>query len=281
MLTSHSSIVSEVIRVLVIVFGALIMAVGLNLFLEPANVFASGATGIAQIIAGFLPLSTGVLLFLINVPIAMLGWFKVGRLFTFYSFLHVALTTFFLDLIPITELSGDILLNSVFGGAITAAGAAVALKWGASAGGLDIVALVLARMGDRPVGSYFMLLNGVIVIAAGFLYNWESALYTLVTLYVGSRVIDTIHTRHVKLTALIVTKNPDEMRDAIHENLTRGITRIPARGGFDASEKEILMTVITRYEMYTLQQVVQEADPEAFTNIINTTTVFGLFRKDD
>ncbi|WP_091660980.1 YitT family protein [Alteribacillus iranensis] len=271
----------EIQKVIVIILGAIIMAVGLNLFLIPANVFASGATGIAQILAALLPLSTGVFLFLLNLPIAILGWVKVGKLFTFYSFLHVALTTFFLELIPVVELSQDILLNGVFGGVITAVGAASALKWGASAGGLDIIALVLARMSDRPVGVYFFGLNGAIVLAAGVLFNWESALYTLVTLYVSSRVIDTIHTRHVKVTAFIVTKRPDELREAIHKHITRGITRIPAKGGFDATEKEVLMIVITRYELYALEQVINEIDENAFTNIVNTAGIYGLFRKTD
>ncbi|SFE72707.1 Uncharacterized membrane-anchored protein YitT, contains DUF161 and DUF2179 domains [Alteribacillus iranensis] len=281
MITRHTTLMQEIQKVIVIILGAIIMAVGLNLFLIPANVFASGATGIAQILAALLPLSTGVFLFLLNLPIAILGWVKVGKLFTFYSFLHVALTTFFLELIPVVELSQDILLNGVFGGVITAVGAASALKWGASAGGLDIIALVLARMSDRPVGVYFFGLNGAIVLAAGVLFNWESALYTLVTLYVSSRVIDTIHTRHVKVTAFIVTKRPDELREAIHKHITRGITRIPAKGGFDATEKEVLMIVITRYELYALEQVINEIDENAFTNIVNTAGIYGLFRKTD
>ncbi|WP_240374823.1 YitT family protein [Bacillus piscicola] len=280
MITSSTTLMQEIQKVGVIILGAIIMALGLNLFLIPANVFASGATGIAQILAALLPLSTGVFLFILNIPIAVLGWVKVGKLFTFYSFLHVALTTFFLEIIPVVNLSEDILLNGVFGGVITAVGAAIALKWGASAGGLDIIALVLARLSDRPVGTYFFLLNGIIVLAAGLLFNWESALYTLVTLYVGSRVIDTIHTRHVKVTAFIVTKKPDELREAIHENITRGITRLPAKGGYDASEKEVLMIVITRYELFALQQVINEVDERAFTNIVNTAGIYGLFRKD-
>ncbi|WP_026699923.1 YitT family protein [Salibacterium aidingense] len=281
MITRNSTLFKEIQKVLIIVLSTFIMAIGLNMFLIPANVFANGATGIAQILAALFPFSTGIFLFLINIPIAVLGWYKVGKLFTFYSFLHVALTTFFLEIVPVEALSEDILLNGVFGGVITAVGAAVPLKWGASAGGLDIVALVLARVSDRPVGTYFFILNGIIVMTAGLLFDWESALYTLLALYVSSRVIDTIHTRHVKVTAMIVTKQPDILREAIHKHITRGITRIPAKGGYDYSEKEVLMIVITRYELFALKEVIEEVDPEAFTNIVNTAGIFGLFRKDD
>ncbi|WP_018921536.1 YitT family protein [Salsuginibacillus kocurii] len=280
MITRETTLWTELIKIGVIVIGAFGVAVGLNFFLIPADVFASGMTGIAQILAALLPLSAGILLFALNIPVAILGWKKVGRLFTFYSFMHVALTTFFLEVLPIYEISEDILLNAVFGGVISAAGAALPLKYGASAGGLDIIALVLARMSDRPVGTYFFLLNAMIVLAAGALFDLEEALYTLVAIYVTSRVIDAIHTRHVKLTAMIVTKNADEVREAVHEHITRGITRMPAKGGYDANDKEVLMIVITRYELYTLKQIIEEVDPEAFTNVMNTSGIFGTFRKD-
>ncbi len=211
---------------------------------------------------------------------AILGWLKVGKSFTVYSFINVFLTTIFLELLPVQAFSPDIMLNSVFGGVIAAIGAGLALKWGASSGGLDIVALILARYSDRPVGTYFFLLNGIIVIASGFLFDAEKALYTLITLYVTSRVIDAIHTRHVKLTAMIVTKKAAELRAAIHQNITRGITRIPAKGGYHSDDKEVLMIVITRYELYDLKRIIAEVDPAAFTNIVQSSSIFGLFRKD-
>ncbi|TWI57192.1 YitT family protein [Halalkalibacter nanhaiisediminis] len=270
----------EMQKVVVITIGALFLAASLNFFLIPANVFASGFTGIAQILATVLPLSTGVLLFLLNIPVAILGWMKIGKSFTLYSFMSVALTTFFLELLPIKQFSPDILLNAVFGGVIAAIGAGLTLKWGASSGGVDIIALVLSRVSDRPVGIYFFMLNSLIVITSGLLFDPEKALYTLVALYATSRVIDAIHTRHVKLTAMVVTKRAEDLRKAIHERVTRGITRIPAKGGYTADDKEVLMIVLTRYELYDLKEVIQEVDPQAFTNIVETAGIFGLFRKE-
>ncbi|WP_227936782.1 YitT family protein [Alkalihalobacillus deserti] len=267
-------------KIIAVVVGAFFLAAGLNFFLIPANVFASGFTGVAQIIATVVPLSTGVLLFILNVPVAILGWMKIGKSFTIYSFLNVALTTFFLELLPVWKFSPDILLNAVFGGVILAIGAGIPLKWGSSSGGLDIIALILSRVSDRPVGIYFLGLNSVIVITSGLLFDPEKALYTLVTLYVTSRVIDAIYTRHVKLTAMIVTKNANRLREAIHERVTRGITRIPAKGGYTSESQEVLMIVITRYELYELKRVIQDVDPKAFTNIVETAGIFGFFRKE-
>lgn len=270
----------ELGKIVIVIVGSFLLAVALNLFLIPADVFASGFTGVAQLLSYVVPLSPGILLLLLNIPVAILGWLKIGKSFTIYSFTSVVLTTIFLEVIPVHAFSEDIMLNAVFGGVIVAAGAGLLLKWGASSGGLDIIVLVLARVTDRPVGSLFFIMNSVIVVASGLMLDPEKALFTLISIYVTSRFIDAIHTRYVKLTAMIVTKNANELNKAIHERLTRGITRIPAKGGYTSEEKEMLVIVITRYELYDLKNIVEEVDPAAFTNIVETASIFGLFRKD-
>ncbi|HZH59416.1 MAG TPA: YitT family protein [Metabacillus sp.] len=277
---------NETMKIIVVIIGAFLNAVGLNMFLIPANVYASGFTGIAQLLSSILEeyspffISTGVLLLLLNIPVAILGWLKVGKSFTLYSFLSVAATTFFLGIVPLHSFSEDILLNAVFGGVIVAVGVGITLKYGASTGGLDIIAMILSRMKDKPVGTYFFLFNSIIILTAGLLYGWEKALYTLVALYVSTRVIDAIHTRHAKLTAMIVTKKADSLKKAIHSRLVRGITMIPAKGAFTNEPKDMLIIVITRYELYDLEKIIKEEDPNAFTNIVQTTGIFGFFRKE-
>jgi len=219
-------------------------------------------------------------LLLLNIPVAILGWRKIGKSFTIYSFISVVLSSLFLSMIPVKQVSHDILLNAVFGGVIQAVGVGITLKWGASTGGVDIIAMVLSRMKDKPIGPYMFIFNGIIIITAGFLFGWEKALYTLVTLYTSTRVIDTIHTRHAKLTAMIITKKADEMKKAIHASLVRGITMIPAKGAFSNETRDMLMIVITRYELFDLERIIHDVDPNAFTNIVQTTGVYGFFRKE-
>lgn len=267
-------------KFVIVIIGAFLNAVAMNFFLIPADVYASGFAGVAQLIAKATPLSTGVLLFLLNVPVAILGWMKVGKSFTFFSFLSVLFMSLFLEIIPVTSYSDDILLNAVFGGVIAAIGVGITLKIGASTGGMDIVAMILSRIQDKPVGTYFFLLNGIIIVTAGWLHGWEKALYTLVNLYAATRVIDTIHTRHQKLTVMIVTKKTEELKFAIQQKLVRGITILPAKGAFSNEDKSMLMIVITRYELFDLQRVIQQNDPQAFTNVVQTAAVQGLFRKD-
>ncbi|WP_110929063.1 YitT family protein [Bacillus massiliglaciei] len=277
---------TELKKAVIVIIGALLNAVAMNLFLIPAKVYASGFTGLAQLlsslIGSFAPfnISTGILLFLLNIPVTIIAWKKVGKSFTFYSFLSVALMTLFMEIIPVTEVSKDILLNAVFGAVIAAVGVGITLKYGASTGGMDIIAMLLSRMKDRPVGTYLFILNGVIIVTAGMIYGAEKALYTLVTLYASTRVVDAIHTRHEKLTAMIITKKSEELRAAIHAKLVRGITVVPAKGAFTNEDKDMLLIVITRYELYDLEKIIQEVDPQAFTNIMETTGILGFFRRD-
>lgn len=279
-------VITEIRKIIAVLIGAVLNAMALNLFLIPANVYSSGFSGAAQlvskIVTDYTPftVSTGVLYFLFNIPVTIIAWKKVGKSFTIYSFISVLLMSLFLGIVPVKEVSDDILLNAVFGSVISAVGVGFTLKWGASTGGMDIVAMLLSRMKDRPVGTYIFALNSFIILSAGLLFGWEKALYTLVTLYVSTRVIDAIHTRHVKLTAMIITKKPEKLKKAIHAKLVRGITSINVKGGFTNEPKEMLMTVITRYELYDLERIIKEVDPGAFTNIIQTTGIFGFFRKD-
>jgi len=277
----------EAKRVVIVVCGALLNAIALNFFLIGANVYASGFTGAAQLLSSVFKdfigfdLSTGIILLILNIPVAILGWLKVGKGFTVYSALSVAFTTIFLEALPMVTVSDDIILNAVFGGVIGGTAVGITLKYGASTGGMDIVAMVLSRMKDRPIGSYFLVLNAIIIAMAGILYEPENALYTLLTLYVTTRVIDAIHTRHEKVTAMIITRKAKELQHGIHEKMVRGITILPAKGAYTEEDKDMLYLVITRYELYDLENIISEIDPNAFTNIVQTTGIFGFFRKDD
>ncbi|MBY7143083.1 YitT family protein [Virgibacillus sp. NKC19-3] len=276
----------EAKRIAIVIFGAALNAMSLNFFLIGANVYASGFTGAAQLTASIfndylgLGVTTGILLFVFNVPVFILGWFKVGKGFTVYSMVSVLFTTLFLEFIPVITFSDDIILNAVFGGVLAGAGVGLTLKLGASTGGMDIVAMLLSRMRDKPIGNYFLLLNAIIIVFAGIFYEPENALYTMLTLYVTTRIIDAIHTRHQKLTAMIITHKAVELQHEIHKTMVRGITILPARGAYTNTDQNMVYLVITRYELYDLERIIHEVDPKAFTNIVQTTGIFGVFRKD-
>lgn len=274
-------------KIFFIFFAAITSAVALNNFLIPSNIYAAGINGTSQLLSDVLSnnsgilIDTGVLILVFNIPIAILGWFKVGRNFTLYSFLTSILISMFTVILPINPLSTDPMMNALFGGIISGAGIGFALKYGFSTGGMDIISMVLAKTTGRSIGTLTFAMNLLIVSSAGFLYGWEYALYTLVSIYVMTKMIDTIHTSHQKVTAMIVTNEPDALVKVIHEKLIRGITIIPAKGAYSGMDRSILMVVITRYEMYELEQAVREADASAFVNFMETNKVLGEFWSSD
>lgn len=276
----------EAKRVAIVIIGALLNAISLNFFLIEANVYASGFTGAAQLLSSIfndflgVGLSTGILLAILNIPVLIMGWYKVGKGFTIYSLISVFFSTVFLEIIPLVEISSDIILNAVFGGVIAGIGVGITLKIGASTGGMDIVAMILSRLKDKPIGNYFLIMNTFIIAIAGIMYLPENALYTMLTLYVTTRVIDAIHTRYEKVTAMIVTKKTDELQEAIHKTMVRGITILPAKGAYTKADKSLMYLVVTRYELYDLERIINEVDPNAFTNIVETAGVYGFFRRD-
>src|SRR5690625_5065472 len=186
----------EIKRIVIVIIGSFLLALSLNFFLINANVYASGFAGAAQLLSSIfkdflsLDISTGVLLFVLNIPVLIIGWFKIGKGFTIYSILSVVFSTLFLEIVPIISLSDDIILNAVAGGVIGGIGVGISLKRGASTGGMDIVAMILSRLQDKPIGIYFLTLNAVIIFVAGILYEPENALYTMLTLYITTLVID-------------------------------------------------------------------------------------------
>jgi uncharacterized membrane-anchored protein YitT (DUF2179 family) len=284
-----ASAISELIKKSIIsICAAFLCALSMNLFLVPAHVYAAGINGAAQLISDLLldgmhiHLSISLLILILNLPIAILGWYKVGKSFTLFSFITVVLTSLFLTILPVHPLSSDILLNSIFGGMISAIGVGIALKYGISTGGLDIIAIFLTRRNrNASSGKYFLILNGVIIIIAGAVYEWQYALYTLISRFVNSYVIDMIHTKYQKLTVMTVTDQTERLIEAIQDQFDRGMTVIPSYGGFTGTKKSTLMVVISHYELYKMERLIKLIDPNAFTNILETNKIIGTFHTEE
>ncbi|MDF2607641.1 MAG: putative rane protein [Bacillales bacterium] len=272
-------------KLIVVMAGATIYALAMNLFLIPGKIYASGFAGVAQLLYSIgkeyfdITLSTGLLLLLFNIPIVFVAWKKIGKSFTFFSFMSVATMTLALEIIPIVNVSPDVLINAIFGGIIGAIGVGITLKVGASTGGMDVIALIISMAKDKSIGTYIFIFNAGIIICAGLLYGWSQSLYTIISLYASSRVIDAIHTRHVKVTVFIVTTKPEEIASEIYSTIGRGITALPATGAYTKENKNMLMIVLTRYELFELRQIIKKIDDRAFVNVVQSEEILGNFRK--
>jgi uncharacterized membrane-anchored protein YitT (DUF2179 family) len=262
----------------VIAFSSLCMSVGFNLFLVPHQLLSGGVAGISMLIGYFTGGNIGWLYFAMNVPILLWGWLVIGKKFIVYSIVSVLCTTWFMLLIPVETVTSEPLLGAVFGGVLVALGMAFSLRIGGSTGGFDIIGYILSRSYNFSLGNVLFVMNGCIILILGALINWDLALYTMLSIYIRSRIVDMIHVGHVKVTAYIVTQKKDEMVNRLLK-LPHGVTCIKTNGAFSSSENHMLMTVTTRYELAELRKAIREVDPQAFVNIVQTLEVMGRFGK--
>ncbi|MBS4172267.1 YitT family protein [Bacillus sp. FJAT-49736] len=266
-------------NIFTIIIGSLIVGFAYNFFLIPHHILSSGLSGIAIMLSFITPINTGIFNFLLNFPLLALGFFKLGKRFVFYTILSVVMLSVGLYVIPIVKITTEPLLSSLAGGVLTGIGIGLIFRASGSSGGFDIIAMLLTKKKDFPLGSVISAMNALIVIISGFIFTWDAALNTMVAIYATGKVIDTIHTKHIKLTLTIVTKKGEEMKDKLLENLYRGVTLMNGEGAYSGEERKILMTVITRYQLSDVKKIIMETDQEAFVNITETQEVMGLFHR--
>lgn len=265
---------------LVIVAGSLIVAFAFNFFLVPYGILSSGISGIAILIGLISPFDIGLMNLLLNLPLLVLGYFKLGRLITINTMVCVVSLSAFLYLLPVVEVTDNILLSTIFGGVIGGVGVGLILKYSGTSGGLDIIAIILSRSSSMSIGLLLTGMNGIIVLISGVAFDWNTALYTLLSIYLTGKMIDSVHTNHVKLTVQIVTSKGESIREELLKSIYRGITITEGYGGYSQKKKYILMTVVTRYEMPQVKKIVRSYDETAFINIFTTVEVDGVFAKN-
>ena len=261
----------------IIVIGSLIVAFAFNFFLVPYGILSSGISGIAILVGLVTPFNTGLLNLLFNLPLVVLGYFKLGKTITINTMICVVALSIFLYLLPVVQVTDNILLSTVFGGALGGIGVGLILKFAGTSGGLDIIAIMISRISNVSIGLLLTAMNGVIVLISGAVFNWDLALYTLLSIYLTGKMIDTIFTNHVKLTMQIVTTKGDLISDDLLHSIYRGITITEGFGGYTQEKKQIIMMVVTRYETLQIKKIVRKHDEHAFINIFETVEVDGNF----
>ncbi|MCM3747138.1 YitT family protein [Paenibacillus pasadenensis] len=265
---------------LAVTAGSLLIAAAFNILLIPQQLLSGGLSGISMMIGYLTGSNIGWLYMALNIPVLIWGWFTLGRRFVGWSAYSVAAATLFMQLIPATPLAQDILLSSVFGGILLGFGTGLCLRAGGSSGGFDIVASIVSRSRDLPVGMLIFVLNGLVIgILVFFTNNWDIALYSLISIFTAGKVVDLIHIRHLKVTVFIITQKTDELLARMLAR-PRGVTIIKTQGAFTHRENDMLMTVTTRYELEELKLMIRKLDPKAFVNIVETVGVVGDFRRN-
>ncbi|HWL25598.1 MAG TPA: YitT family protein [Ureibacillus sp.] len=264
-------------KFLITIVGSLIVAFAFNFFLVPYEILSGGISGIAILIGLITPFDIGLMNFLLNLPLIILGYYKLGKTITVNTLVCVFSLSFFLSLLPVVPLTDNILLSTIFGGIIAGVGVGFILKYSGTSGGLDIIAIIISRSSNFSVGLLLTGMNGIIVLISGAAFNWNIALYTLLSIYLSGLVIDKIHTNHTKVTMQIVTTKGECIREDLLKSIYRGITITEGYGGYTQEKKHILMMVVTPYEMSQVKRIVRSHDENAFINIFKTVEVDGVF----
>lgn len=283
----------QINRYLGAIAGAVVYALGINLFIVPVSLYSGGIMGFAQVIRTVLveylhaPFRNfdvaGVIYYLINAPILILSMKRIGRRFFVKTVMCVTIVTVLLSVIPIPAqpiLPEDTLACCVIGGIICGVGMGLALKCGGSLGGTDIVGMMLIKWRrDFRVGRVNMSVNVVLYGVCLFLFNVPTVIYSLIYAFVSAFAIDKVHAQTINVEVRVITKKrDDEMEREIFTELDRGVTKWEAVGAYTDEPVHVLYILASKYELSQLKHIVYKYDPHAFVVIDEGVSVVGNYK---
>ncbi|WP_144461349.1 YitT family protein [Siminovitchia fortis] len=264
-------------RVIFVTIGAVLMAVALELFLIPNNILDGGITGISIIISYLTDWRVGFILFVLNLPFVYLGYKQIGKTFaiaTLYGIFILSLTSVLLHNAYV--VTDDLLLDTVFGGIILGTGVGIVIRAGGSLDGTEVLSILMSQKLPFSVGEVVMFFNFFIFATAGFIFSWDRAMYSIITYYIASKVIDlVVEGFNESKSAWIISEKAEEIGISIMARLGRGVTYLKGEGAFTGNDKAVIFCVITRLEESKLKSIVDEYDPAAFLAIGNISEVRG------
>lgn len=280
--TEKTPLVRHLIQYAAIVLGSFIYALGFQLFMLPNNIVAGGVTGVAMIINAFTHWPIGLMVILINIPIFAYGWRHFGLEFLLASVAGMAISSAFVDLLAMFNLPAatlDPMLASIIGGVIKGAGLGMIYYVGATTGGVDIVAKVLRQKQPHiNFGTIVMMIDIAIIAAYAIaLHKLESAMYSMIAMFVVSKVIDAAlyGIDNSVLCYIISEKSRELTQEIINGTMHRGVTLLQGEGAYSHAPKKVILCVIKRTQIAALRRVVRSVDEHAFFVVSDAKNVFG------
>ena len=272
---------------LLAVAGSMLVAFSVSIFTVPNDIAPGGVSGMATALASITPIRVGVWTLLLNVPLLLAAWRMQGTRALSMTLIATVLLSLFIDWIAALTpgYSNNPLLAAVFGGALSGLGVGVLFLRGISTGGTDLAALLLKKLFPNiPSGTLLLLIDaGVVLFAACVFRDIEVVLYSTITIWVASKVIDALAqgVDYAKVI-YIVTEHGPEVSRALNERTDRGTTLLPAQGGYTGNEKQMVVTVTRRTVLAQTLHLIREIDPAAFTFVMDSTEVHGEgFKRDE
>lgn len=270
-------------RILIICLASLLMAVNIKSFVRTGGLYPGGATGLTILIQRVTQLFLNVELpyslvnLLLNAVPVYIGFRFIGKKFTLYSCLMIILTSVLTDIVPGYTITYDTLLISIFGGMINGLVISVCLLVNATTGGTDFIAIFLSEKKGVDSFNIILVLNVVILAAAGILFGWDKALYSIIFQYASTQILHTLYKKYQQQTLFVVTNKPREISEAISRECNHGATILEGEGSYEHCERHVVYSVVSSAESKRVIHAVKETDPEAFVNVIRTEQLSGRF----
>lgn len=269
-----------IIDLLYFVIGAAIYSVAVNMFLSSNGISPGGFTGVATVVNFLTQIPTGIMLFAFNIPVLILGYVKMGGMFILKTSFVTALVSFTLDISArvLPPLKADGILASLFGGILMGLGLSLILLRGATTGGIDIIAkLINRKYRHLSVGKIILMADGFVIILTAIVYkNAEIALYSVVAIYAGTRVMDVLlYGADRGKIIYIVTSQPDLICREINNTIGRGVTRLSVVGGYTGESRTMLMCTVRVHEAAAVHDVIKEYDKRAFIVVSDAGEIIG------
>ena len=264
-------------KYLLLLLGAFIASIGLEIFLVPNDVIDGGVVGLAIMAGAITGKEYGIFLVLFNLPFLYLGYKQIGKDFAVATAVAIVLLAVWTNYFePVPQLTDDIFLAAIFGGIIDGIGVGLIMRAGGSLDGTEIVAIIADKKSAFSVGEIVMFINLFIFAGAGFLFDWERAMYSIVAYFVISNTIDVvIKGLDESFSVMIVTQASDAIGQALMSELGRGITVLYGEGGYKKEQRRVIYAVVTRLEVQRVKEIVRDNDESAFVTINQVSDIVG------
>ena len=279
-------------RVALVIGGNLLFAVGINRIITPMNLYSSGFTGISMLLrmlfvdvlnipepAGISYL--GIIYWIVNMPLFYLAYKSLGKEFCITTAVSIGIASACMSLVPVakTPLFDDYLTAVLVGGIISGTGAGLVLKGGTSGGGQDIIGVAMSKTHPNcSVGKISIAINTVVYGVCFFLFDIQTVVYSMIFAVINGLALDYQHTQNINVQVMIFTKKEGITNKVINE-VKRGLTYWNGAGGYTDEDTYILMTMVTKYELPRLIEIVKSIDPDAFVMVNEGTKIYGRFEK--
>ncbi len=264
------------VNLLMLTIGAIITSFALESFLVPNNIIDGGIIGISMIISHISTLNLGLLILVLNTPFIIMAFRKMGLKFVVQTAFANIILAIFLNIFQHHKITDDVLLSTVFGGIVLGLGVGIILKHEGSLDGTEMLSLVVAKKFGVSVGEFIMGINVFIYLLAGKVFSWESAMYSIMTYFIASKVIDIVmEGLNSSKSVRIISNESQTIGQSLIEKLDISVTYLEGIGGYTGQEKSIIYCVISRLELPKMLEIIKEIDKKAFVSIVDVHEVYG------